>query len=84
MSKLSETLRAVTEGDAYAQPWTFGQHCIQAADALDAMEMALREIAAFDDVGANRYLDDCGSYGKFDEPSAVRIARDALARLESA
>ena len=87
MSKLSDRLRArashfadvsmkhsMRPQDHYA--W-------EAADALDAMEKALREIAAFDDVGANRYLDDCGSYGKFDEPGAVRIAREALAKLES-
>ena len=88
MSKLQERLRDILT-NAPPEPYTrkgeeMYHTLTKAADALDAMEKALREIAAFDDVGANRHLDDCGSYGKFDEPSAVRIARDALARLESA
>ena len=81
MSKLQERLRSYA-GDVATSSLN-AVRFREAADALDAMEKALREIAAFDDVGANRYLDDCGSYGKFDEPGAVRIAREALAKLES-
>lgn len=45
---LIKRLRNVTEGDAYALPWTFGETCREAADALEARKReneALREAA---------------------------------------
>ena len=43
---------------------------------------ALRKIAAFGDTGANEHLARTGSYALFDEPGAVQIAREALAKME--
>jgi hypothetical protein len=45
---------------------------------VKALEEALTEIAAFDDVGACEFLDKTGSYAAFDEPGAVEAARAAL------
>lgn len=45
---------------------------------IAGLEAALHEIAAFHDVGASKYLADLGSYGGFDEPGSVEIARRAL------
>lgn len=60
-----------------------------ALDHIDALEArlaraegALRKIACFDDVAANERLAKTGSYGSFDEPNSVRIARDALKEQE--
>jgi len=39
---------------------------------------ALEDIAALNDVGANLYLENSGSYGCFDEPCSVQMARAAL------
>ena len=44
----------------------------------DALREALNEIAAWDDHGGNRGLERDGTYGRFDEPGAVRTARTAL------
>lgn len=41
---------------------------------------ALKKIAAFDDEQGNAYLKAHGSYGGFDEPGSVQIARNALAK----
>lgn len=48
------------------------------AEEAEKLREALRKIAAFDDVGASAYLKNHGSYGMFDEPGSVRIAREAL------
>lgn len=53
-----------------------------AAPALIACAEALQNIAAFNDVSASQHLRLCGSYHLFDEPNSVRIAREALRRLE--
>jgi len=45
---------------------------------VEALEGALTEIAAFDDVGACEYHDRTGGYAAFDEPGAVEAARAAL------
>jgi hypothetical protein len=45
---------------------------------IDALEEALRKIAAYDDAGANAYLRATGSYRCFDEPKAVELARVVL------
>lgn len=42
---------------------------------------ALTLIAAFHDVGGNEHLERFGSYGAFDEPGAVRLARTTLAAI---
>lgn len=42
---------------------------------LEIAEAALRKIAAYDDAAANAYLRATGSYGAFDEPGAVELAR---------
>lgn len=47
----------------------------------DVLVAALTKIAAFDDEAATAYLDATGSYSRFDEPGAVRIARKALKEL---
>lgn len=46
------------------------------------LEGALREIACFDDVRADEVLQRTGSYGSFDEPGSVQVARQALRRGE--
>lgn len=43
-----------------------------------ALREALKKIAAYDDEGANQHLERTGSYGRFDEPGAVQVARAAL------
>ena len=57
----------------------------EAADGLTAITAkvallteALAKIAAFYDEAASRHLTHTGSYGAFDEPSSVEIARRAL------
>ncbi len=55
---------------------------VRAVNAHDALVSALREIAAFDDEGANARLVKTGSYSSFDEPGSVQIARAALALAE--
>lgn len=45
---------------------------------LATYEAALREIACYDDKGANERLKATGSYSYFDEPGSVMIARKAL------
>ncbi len=42
------------------------------------LETALRRIACLDDKQGNEHLENTGSYGAFDEPYAVEIARKAL------
>jgi hypothetical protein len=42
---------------------------------------ALIQIASFDDEGANKRLAITGSYGSFDEPGSVQIARAAIAKV---
>ena len=46
--------------------------------ANEIYEDALHQIACFGDAGANKHLARTGSYGAFDEPSAVKLAREAL------
>lgn len=47
-------------------------------EKMDALEAALRKIAAYDDAAANAYLRATGSYRCFDEPGAVEMARGVL------
>lgn len=47
-------------------------------DRLQELVAALTEIAAFGDEGAEAHLKATGSYGRFDEPGAVKIARNIL------
>ena len=46
--------------------------------ANEIYEDALHGIAAFGDTSANKLLARTGSYRFFDEPNAVKAARDAL------
>lgn len=48
---IQERLRAVTEADAYAEPWTFGETCREAADRIDALEKALRRLVTAEEDG---------------------------------
>lgn len=43
-----------------------------------AYEDVLKRIACLDDELANRYLEATGSFGAFDEPGSVEMARRAL------
>jgi hypothetical protein len=45
---------------------------------LEKAEAALKQIASYDDEGANHRLAATGSYALFDEPGSVEIARAAL------
>lgn len=45
---------------------------------LAGARAGLTEIAAFDDEGANRHLENTGSYSRFDEPNAALCARATL------
>lgn len=51
---------------------------LSAATRVAELEAGLTKIAALDDVGANDYLKARGSYGRFDEPGSVQIARETL------
>lgn len=48
----------------------------------DRFRKQLVKIAALSDEGANEHLKTTGSYGAFDEPGSVEIARRALAGEE--
>lgn len=50
-------------------------------EQLTAARAALNKIAAWDDYAGNGALEKTGSYGMFDEPSSVKIARDTLSGL---
>lgn len=51
----------------------------EALECVRRLCRALEEIAAFKDVEASARLVNTGSYSRFDEPHAVRSAREALA-----
>lgn len=53
--------------------------CRAQAEAKDAWREALERIACFNDTSASQHLDRTGSYGYFDEPGSVQIARESLA-----
>ena len=87
--ELVERLRSVAHQACFG-PWTdtkvAGLKAIedairvieaQAAE-IAALREALTEIGAFDDKLANEYLASHGSYGGFDEPASVMIARAVL------
>lgn len=50
-------------------------------NAAPDMLKALIEIAAFDDEQASERLAAWGSYGSFDEPGSVQIARECLSKF---
>lgn len=73
---IQERLRGVTEADAYAEPWTFGETCREAADRIDALEKALREIAELERTAYSlRAADD-------NFKAAGKVARAALGEGE--
>lgn len=45
MTDLVQRLRAVTEADAYAHPWTFGETCKEAADAIERLSSEVKRQA---------------------------------------
>jgi hypothetical protein len=49
---------------------------------FDEAVSALKQIAAFNDEGASKHLEQTGSYSSFDEPGSVEIARKALASVK--
>lgn len=49
-----------------------------AADEIERLREALKKIAAYDDHLAQKHLEETGSYGAFDEPGSVGMAREAL------
>ena len=49
-----------------------------AAAEIEQLRAALTEIACFNDKSANARLKETGSWGAFDEPGSVQIARAAL------
>lgn len=55
---------------------------IDMADRLTRYEAALREIGAYTDTHAQNHLYRTGSYGSFDEPGSVEIARIALGETQ--
>lgn len=46
-------------------------------------ETTLVNLAAYGDHGANRRLEQSGSYALFDEPNAVKLSREAINRWRS-
>lgn len=58
------------------------QKIVEAAAEIERLREALREIAAINDTLANDFLENHKSYGAFDEPGSVMIARAALAQGE--
>lgn len=52
--------------------------CLDAADEIERLREALRKIAAYNDHLAQKHFEETGSYGAFDEPGSVGIAREAL------
>lgn len=54
------------------------QRAEAAAAERDTLREALTKIACYGDTGANNRLEATGSYGMFDEPGSVELARTAL------
>ncbi len=52
---------------------------ISLQDGVADLLAALTKIASFDDVIGNHALDTRGSYARFDDPTSVRTAREAIA-----
>ena len=56
----------------------------QGAAAVERMHQdavrTLHKIAAFSDISASEHLISTGSYGAFDEPGSVQLARDFFRR----
>ena len=79
-AEIAARLRAVTEEDAYAQPWTFGQHCIAGADCIDAQAA---EIAVYkseqEELFASMESVRAANKSLAAEITALRAERDALA-----
>lgn len=51
-------------------------------DRANWLRVRLEHIAALDDHLANVHLAQTGSYGAFDEPGSVEVAREILAELK--
>lgn len=49
---------------------------------LQVLVDGLLKIATYGDIQANNHLKSTGSYGLFDEPNSVQIARDTLKRAQ--
>ena len=55
-----------------------GEYLARVIEERDRYRKALEQIASYDDVSACAHLRMTGSYGGFDEPGSVKIAREAL------
>jgi len=73
MSDLVNRLR--DQEKSFSEDWLV---MLEASDRIEALEAALQRIAAYDDKLANDRLLETGSYGSFDEPGSVQVARRAL------
>jgi len=62
-------------GSTYKDAMKFGR---QLELRVRELEAALNEIARWDDDGAHQHWKATGSYGEFDEPWSVKIARECL------
>ncbi|MQX90271.1 hypothetical protein [Sinorhizobium meliloti] len=78
MTSLVERLRNVTEDDAYALPWTFGETCREAAAEIDRLRRELEE--------ARKALEKIAAYEPVkpsDNPLAWRFIKEARAALRA-
>jgi hypothetical protein len=78
------------KAEAYMEQISYGEVPMEEAKAnarliaaAPSMLEALNEIAAWGDSYANECLAAVGTYGAFDEPAAVKTAREALVSLAS-
>lgn len=74
-----ETCRKCTEMAEQAITEAVAEEAARA----DLLTEALKDIAAFNDKSACAYLANTGSYGCFDEPGSVLVARKALSALSA-
>ena len=75
--QIAEAVERATRPQAH--PVALGLDILTLAEDLREAVKALEEIACFDDQGGTAHLAATGSYGRFDEPASVKIARQALA-----
>ena len=96
ITALVERLRGVTEEDAYARPWTFGETCRRAADALSAQAAELVEARAENSklreriaseqawTAAARMRTDEATRSRDEALAALKVAEERVERLREA